>query len=146
MPKINNINKIEKFLKKDVIMKETFEPNPLDISLEKMVMSLRKRCEREISEYGDFAPVVERYINKDSSIYAGNIYLKCYQPPKIIENYQKKRYLELVIETPSGVSNSSVALKGGSKKDILETLKNEDFAFEVINKAKEVISDLKDMA
>ena len=42
-----------------------FEVNPLDVSLAEIQFNLLKRLEREMPEYGDFAPVIEKYESKD---------------------------------------------------------------------------------
>lgn len=37
-----------------------FRANPLDVDLNIMQEKMRQRCELEVSEHGDFAPVVEK--------------------------------------------------------------------------------------
>ena len=60
MNPIKNIN-ANKFIAEAKDKVTSFELDPLDINLAKIQSNMTKRLEREMAEYGDFAPVVERY-------------------------------------------------------------------------------------
>ena len=57
--------------------KISFEVNPLDVNLAKIQYSLISRCEREVPENGDFAPVVEEYESKDPTKDLSNVKICC---------------------------------------------------------------------
>lgn len=111
---------------------------PLGKNIKNTISELFKRSEREVPEYGIFTPVQESFINSDKSIYAGTITFKI--APSTIKSqpdYQKLRYLQAIVNTPSEVSNSSGMIELGTKENILETLKKD----ELIEKLQQFITE-----
>ena len=60
-----------------------------------MVKKITLRAEREVPEYGDFAPVYEEFKNTDTSLKATDFMLKIVKPPSNIKGHEKLRYIEL---------------------------------------------------
>ena len=88
-----------------------------------------KRCEREIPEYGDFAPIKENLKNNNEKIYAGNIMLTC--TPS--EDNPTKRYLTYSQMNPQNGKGLTCLIGAGNKDEILAMLQDENF----INDRKE---------
>lgn len=142
MTYINQVNTNQIAFKGTNKMDESFEINPLDINLEKMTSSLKNRCEREVAEYGDFAPVVEKYENKDKDLYAGTIELVCRKPDKSIEDHNTSRYLEVVVKNPQGFRQLSSLIACGEKTEIMEKLSDDNFFLQVKGHVNRMIDKL----
>ena len=71
--KILNIKTIAENMKKKV---QSFELNPLDISIAQMQMNLQKRLPLEVPEHGDFAPVVEKFVSCETNPWMWKTYRK----------------------------------------------------------------------
>ncbi|MBQ7126146.1 hypothetical protein IJO12_03585 [bacterium] len=98
-----------------------------------MVKKITLRAEREVPEYGDFAPVYEEFKNTDTSLKATDFMLKIVKPPSNIKGHEKLRYIELsAYQLPMPYKMSRLIAKG-TKEEILQQLKEEDF-FETITK------------
>ena len=98
-----------------------------------MVKKITLRAEREVPEYGDFAPVYEEFKNTDTSLKATDFMLKIVKPPSNIKGHEKLRYIELsAYQLPMPYKISRLIAKG-TKEEILQQLKEEDF-FETITK------------
>ncbi len=122
MPSIRNLNLNNINIKGTPKMHEKFEIMPLDINLEKIQKKLKKRCEFEVPEYGDFAPVVEEYTNKDSSLDLGDVKVVCRKPPKDIEDHNKKRFLEVVANNRARTKEYSSIILSGTKEELMKKL------------------------
>ena len=120
------MNKIQNFNSHGQIKMEnrncSFEINPLDINLANIHMNLVNRCEREVPENGDFAPIIEKFKSLDPTRDLSEI--------KVICNFNKKnpgakntnRLLSAQIEKKDG-SKKEIELFKGTKKELLEYLK-----------------------
>lgn len=91
--------------------------------------NMLERCEREIPEYGDFAPIKENLKNNNEKIYAGNIMLTC-TPSK---DNPTKRYLTYSQMNPQNGKGLTCLIGAGNKDEILAMLQDENF----INDRKE---------
>ena len=102
-------------------------------NVKNMVKKITLRAEREVPEYGDFAPVYEEFKNTDTSLKATDFMLKIVKPPSNIKGHEKLRYIELsAYQLPMPYKMSRLIAKG-TKEEILQQLKEEDF-FETITK------------
>ena len=102
-------------------------------NVKNMVKKITLRAEREVPEYGDFAPVYEEFKNTDTSLKATDFMLKIVKPPSNIKGHEKLRYIELsAYQLPMPFKISRLIAKG-TKEEILQQLKEEDF-FETITK------------
>lgn len=102
-------------------------------NVKNMVKKITLRAEREVPEYGDFAPVYEEFKNTDTSLKATDFMLKIVKPPSNIKGHEKLRYIELsAYQLPMPYKISRLIAKG-TKEEILQQLKEEDF-FETITK------------
>ena len=101
-----------------------FKANPLDINLASMQEKIAKRCEREVCDYGDFAPLTEQYTISPSYrdiVFADTVKLICRNADEN-NNSKKQRLLELVVNNPSNTIETHCIIKQGTKEEILETL------------------------
>lgn len=126
MSKINNLNitqspNFKGLNKMDRILQE----NPLDKFIENALSKLQLRAEREVPDYGGFTPVCEKYTNKDSALYAGNVKIQITKAPKSVPNHEKLRFLDIVVKSPSERSKSACIIASGDTKTILSKLKEE---------------------
>jgi len=108
---------------------------------EKIASSFKKlhdRAEREVTEYDYFKQVQENFKNPDKSLYVGDISLKISQPPKELgANYKTHRHLEATVYSPTKGQNVSRPLASGTKKEILEKLKEKTLHTELEDFIKE---------
>ena len=72
------------------------EVKTMEETFKKFVKVLRDRAEREVPEYGDFAPVYEQFANTTKELSATDFMLKISKPPKSVEANEKIRNLEVV--------------------------------------------------
>lgn len=117
------------------------EPKFLVEEITELRDTIRCRCEREMPEYGDFAPIVESFDNKDKSIHAGNIQLKCAKAPNNIENHHKKRYVQVILHDPNNVNYAESILVTGDKYDVMAEISRDKF----IENLKLKITELSDI-
>ncbi len=85
------------------------------------INKLAQRAEREVVEYGDFAPVVEKFANynvKDLKIGVPSIKI-VYADYKGDKSLKR---LELDVPSESGKSNANIVMELASKEDILKIL------------------------
>lgn len=101
-----------------------FKANPLDVNLETMQKKLRQRCEMEISEYGDFSPITEKYTispNYQDEVFADEIKFVCKKSVKNNED-KKQRQLEVVVTNVNRTCETHCTIAEGTKKEILNKL------------------------
>lgn len=103
-----------------------FEINPLDINLAKIQMNLAKRCEREVPENGDFAPVFESFKNQDPTINLSEIIITCKHNKNNPGTKNINRILlAKIAKKDNGIKN--MQLFDGTKKELLEYLNTQEF-------------------
>lgn len=141
--------KIELNIVKDIYknvskQKVPFEVAPLDVNLAKMQFNMTKRLEREVPEYGDFAPVTEIYNSKDWNLDVSQIKMIC----EHLKNNDNKitRRLSLYISDKTALKEYLCPIIEGTKADIIKGVNDTKF-FEVcksiVNQADHMIKSQK---
>ena len=121
------------------------EIKTMEEHIKKMVQDILARAEREVPEYGDFAPVYEEFKNPLKELCATDFMLKITKPPKHIENHEKKRYLEVVAyKLPAPIKSTRIIAVGG-KDDILAKLKDNETLLKIDKAVRELSDNLEDV-
>ena len=95
------------------------------------INKLAQRAEREMAEYGDFAPIVEKMPNHNKDLKIGEPSIKI-----VYANYSKDKTLkrlELDVPSESGKSNANYVLELANKQDILKVLADKNLATRIKN-------------
>ena len=121
MSKINN-----NIYGQDKMENIQFEAKPLDVNIAKMQYNLLLRCEKEVSDNGDFALIKESYNNSDSRVNLSKIEAFCKYDKDNSANENNNRILFAVISKPNS-KDKIIELYKGNKKGLLEYLKKRDF-------------------
>lgn len=111
-------------------------------NVKNMVKKITLRAEREVPEYGDFAPVYEEFKNTDTSLKATDFMLKIVKPSNNIAGHEKLRYIELTayqLPTPYKISR---LVGRGTKEEILELLKEDSFYEKIAESFSEMSKNL----
>lgn len=124
MVPLKNIN-VNKLVYDSQKFKTSFEINPLDINLSKIQENLTKRLEREMCEYGDFAPVVERYESENPLREFSTIKISCDHDRESIS--KTVRNLNLSVKDKVSGDEYVCTLKKGFKHDIEKYVANREF-------------------
>ena len=98
-----------------------FMCNPLDVMLETMQGNMRRRCEHEADEHGDFAPIVETYTispNYQYDVPADEVRIVCRKS----DGNEKHCILETVVITLDKRTEIRCLVAEGTKKEIIEKL------------------------
>lgn len=137
MHNINNQNNIK--VKNVTFGSQPKETNSLEDNLTCLKKNMLQRCEYEIAEYGDFAPIKESISNKDEKIYAGNIGFLC----EASESNPTKRYLSFHQYNPQNKKGLSCLIAAGTKEEIINKLNDEDFVKGVIADSQRISDKMK---
>lgn len=121
------------------------EIKTMEEQIKKMINDVLKRAEREVPEYGEFAPVYEEFKNTDKELIATDFMLKITKPPKNIENHQTRRYLEVVAYKLPAPYKTSRIIASGTKDEILNALKDETLCEKIDKAARELSDNLYDV-
>ena len=140
MAAVNNINNINvnKLVVSARKFKTGFELNPLDVGLVEIQKSLGERLEREMPEYGDFAPVVERFESKNPEREFSTIKFSCSHEHGSLT--KTMRNLELSVMDKARVNEYQCILKQADKDEMLRYVKDSKF----FSNAKNVIMLIND--
>ena len=104
----------------------TFEVKPLDINIAKAQYNLIERLEREVPEYGDFAPVIEKFTLKSPRMEVGDVQITCSNVKESETNLE--RVLKLTVSAGKNPKNGiGVKLASGKKTEILDIVKDKAF-------------------
>ncbi len=144
MTEINPVNQYNTINFKGTQKMDT-QPETIEDFAKSAVKNLSSRAEREVPQDGDFAPVIERYVNHNPDVYANEMRLQIVPLPQSLKNepnYNQLRYLQAVVKSPLEQPNRCV-LACGTKNDILKTLNEENFAEHVTAKFDELAEDLR---
>ncbi len=118
-----DINKVMSDLKKQ---QASFEVDPLDVNIAKIQFNLLNRLEREVPEYGCFAPVIEKYTSKNPDLNIGDIIVKCSHVKDSLSKLDRTLDLTVVDRfNPNKQMNLNIAK--GTKKDVMESVKQREF-------------------
>lgn len=101
--------------------------NNSEITLDKMLDKLLSRIEREVPEYGNFAPVYEFIKNNDSKHLIDRFQLNVFKMPKHIVEDEKRRYIEAAVYSKAGDYKATLLLGSGNKEEIIKQLKSDEF-------------------
>lgn len=121
------------------------EIKTMEEHIKKMVQDILTRAEREVPEYGDFAPVYEEFKNPLKELCATDFMLKITKPPKHIENHEKKRYLEVVAYKLPAPIKSTRIIAVGEKDTILSKLKDKEILEKIDKAVRELSENLNDV-
>ena len=117
----------------------------LDKSLDESVRKILERAQREVPEYGDFAPVYEQLKNPDKSLCATDFVIKIVKPPKNIENHEKIRNLEVSAYKIPQPYKAERIITTGSKDEILKALSKKDLPEQIKSALISLSEDLEDI-
>ena len=121
------------------------EIKSLENCIKSSLTMLRIRAEREVAEYGDFAPVYEQFANPDKSLCATDFMLKISKPPKNIEGHEKIRNLEVVAYKLPHPYKAERIIAAGNKEEILKQLKSDEVYSKIESAVKSLSHDLEDI-
>ena len=130
-------------------IKKPVEVKNVEKFIKDIVNDTINRAEREVAEYGSFTFSVKKFKNPDSNLVADKFWIAIEQPPKGIENYQKNRGVyfhaqKKGIGTEEGPS-VHVLLEYGTKSEILEKIKDEEFVKKLKEQAENLSYHLIDL-
>lgn len=100
--------------------KPIFEVEPLDVNLSKLQFEMSKRLEREVPEYGDFAPVVEKYDYKGNFYNFSGFRLVCSHIKDSAD--KKQRSLDFIAIDKNNVKEYVYNVTKGSKAEIMNII------------------------
>lgn len=92
-----------------------------------MLDKVTERAEREVPEYGSFAPVYESFKNTNKELPIDRYQLKVLKMPKDVVDNEKKRYIEAAVFAPAGDYKANLLVGSGDKNEIMEQLKSDEF-------------------
>ena len=95
--------------------------------INKLIEKVANRAEREVPEYGYFAPVYEEFKNKDSQLDIEKYRLKVLKMPKADVPDETKRYIEAAVFVPGSDYKADMLIGSGKKAEIIELLRSEKF-------------------
>jgi hypothetical protein len=121
-------------------------PRNFKEQVEQMLEKLIVRAEREVPEYGDFAPVTELFQNLDpgSQDIVGKFGLTILKLPKDVTPDPKERYVEACAYEPTGSYKAKMFVAGGYKDEILLRLKEGEFIDSLCHSYAVLKDSLKD--
>lgn len=106
------------------------EVSNMEEKIKKMIENLLNR-DREIYEYGDFAPVTETFKNSDKELCASDFAIKVFQAPEGVENRETERAVQLIAYKYPTSLYARKMLVFGTKNEILEKLQQKDLYKEI---------------
>ncbi len=120
-------------------------PNENDIqqNIQNLVENLSARAEREVPEYGDFAPVVEEIKNPDKNLSATHFAVKIYKPTTMDD--EKYRCVEAIAYAVPKPYKAEMPLVGGYKDEILNKINSDEFAEKLNSVFAKLSKDLEDV-
>ena len=127
------------------IKKMDKEVKTLETCIKKFTQALHKRAEREVPEYGDFAPVYEQFTNPDKSLTATDFMLKISKPAKNIKGHEKIRNLEVVAYKLPLPYKAETIIATGSKEDIMKQLQSAEIYTKIKEAAHNLSYNLEDV-
>ena len=98
-----------------------------------MLNKLISRAEREVAEYGSFAPVFEEFKNTNPKLNIDRYQLKILKMPKEDVADETKRFIEATVFAPAGDYKANLLIGSGTKEEILKQLKSEEFVDKLNN-------------
>lgn len=122
------------------------EPKNFREQVERMLEKLIVRAEKEVPEYGDFAPVTELFPNLDydSSDIVGMYGVTILKLPASIRPDPKRRYIEANAYEPTGSYKAKMFVAGGHKEMILSKIRDRKFIDDLCRIYAKLFDCLKD--
>lgn len=118
----------------------------LEDLIRQMIRDLRKQVKEKVPDVGQFNIVYASFKNPDKGMIVTDWMLKVTQPPKSIDESEKKRYLELVAYNLPSPFIAEKVMTSGSKQDIIRILLDEDLLVSsIMEKMPKLASDLEDI-
>ncbi len=121
------------------------EVKKMEELIQKFVKTIHARAEREVPEYGDFAPVYEQFANPDKSMTATDFMLKISKPPKTIAGHERIRNLEVVAYRLPLPYKAERIIASGDKEEILKRLQDPEIIEKINKTAKSLSNSLEDI-
>ena len=121
------------------------EVKKMEETFKKFVKVLRDRAEREVPEYGDFAPVYEQFANTKKELSATDFMLKISKPPKSVEANEKIRNLEVVAYRLPSPYKAECIVATGTKEELMQKLQDTKLLTEINETAESLAKDLEDI-
>lgn len=140
MNKISNNNFIHNY--KTSFNGKSEDKSSMEDNIKNGINKLVARAEREVAEYGDFAPVVEKLSSCTEGLKIGEPSLKI-----VYANYQKDKTfkrLELDVPSASGKSTATVVMELANKDNILKALSEDGFTDRIKENIKSAAESLSD--
>lgn len=122
--------------------KKNKEIKSMDSEIQTAINKLLQRAEREMPEYGDFAPISEKFENRNENLNIGEPSIKI-----VYANFSKDKTLkrlELEIPSKTGKSSANVAMELADKKAILKALSDKNLANRINDNIQNASSALED--
>ena len=96
----------------------------------KIIKLLVQQVVDHVPEYGDFAPVMEFFVNPDvrTQEFVGKYGLKVFKMPKDIVPDPRIRYIEAAAYIPSAIYKSDCTVASGTKDEIIAIMQTPEFA------------------
>jgi hypothetical protein len=120
------------------------EPKSFQDQVDMLLQKISTRAEREVPEYGDFAPVNEDFPNLDKNTQVSKYGLSIYKMPKNVVPDEKKRYVEASAYPLAGDYRSRMVVGSGNKEEVLKLLNSKDFAEKLNSCYADLVEALKD--
>lgn len=108
--------------------------------LDRITARLLKKA-RKMPERGTFSPISEAFIYKGRELYVGKVVISI--EPSLLKTRPMKRNINLIVTSPSGLSNISQVIITGQKKDIIAALENGIYEL-LVEKIKNFSYDFKE--
>ena len=122
-----NQNKIPDFQSLKGVKKMSNAKFNYEQEIKTLVDKVANRAEREVPEYGYFAPVYEEFANKNPQQNIDKFRLKVFKMPKQDVPDETKRYIEAAVYVPGSDYKADMLIGAGNKAEILKLLKSDEF-------------------
>ena len=120
------------------------EVKTMEEAFKKIAKIIRDRAEREVPEYGDFAPVYEQFANPKKELSATDFMLKISKPPKSVENNEKIRNLEVIAYKLPCPYKAECIVATGTKEELMQKLQEPKTLKTINETAKSLSKDLEE--
>ena len=121
------------------------EVKTMEEAFKKFVKIIRDRAEREVPEYGNFAPVYEQFANPKKELSTTDFMIKISKPPKSVENNEKIRNLEVVAYKLPAPYKAECIVATGTKEELMQKLQDSKLLKEINETAESLARDLDDI-
>ena len=115
--------------------------------VEALVATVAQRTADEVTEKGNFFPVLEMFRNpvEATQRYVGTYGLQVFKMRSDVEPNPAKRFVEAAAYEPSGQYKSNFLVASGTKEEVLATLRSEAFIQKLIQSFEQLADSLRDL-